>query len=144
MGAMEFAEHDGFRHFPKPQHEGNDDGINTGLSLFDLHRWRRSFPRGKYTQFVKEAYNKYGEHFVFPTQVPRVPVPGPSRAVSRVIGRYPSTTLLPQDFFNVWLGAHPEHYYNLPCEWNIRDTLVQMRLDEAGDPGNSSMWRRWW
>ena len=84
MGAMEFAEQDGFRHFPKPQHEGNDDGINTGLSLFDLHRWRRSFPRGKYTQFVKEAYNKYGEHFVFPTQVPRVPVPGPSGLASSV------------------------------------------------------------
>ena len=42
MGAMEFAEAEGFRHFPKPQHDGNDDGINTGLSLFDLHRWRRS------------------------------------------------------------------------------------------------------
>ena len=101
MGAMEFAEAEGFRHFPKPQHDGNDDGINTGLSLFDLHRWRRSssiyisgtarrrptrhrrsgctmhgmscrwrrsFPRGKYTQFVKKAYERYGEHFVFPTQ----------------------------------------------------------------------------
>ncbi len=47
-----------------------------------------------------------------------------------------------QDFFNVWLGAHPEHYYNLPCEWNVRDTLVQMRLTEADDPGNKTIWRR--
>jgi hypothetical protein len=101
MGAMEYAESNGFRHFPKPQHEGNDCGINTGISLLHLERWRRFAPR--YVQYLKRAHARYGKHFVFPTQ----------------------------DLFNVFLGERPRHYYDLPCEWNVRRTLIDMRLARA-------------
>lgn len=97
MSAMIYAHNPKFRNFPKPQHEGVDDGINTGISLFDLQRWRSNFPN--YTAQVIDWYKTYGQDFVFPTQ----------------------------DIFNVWLGKYPEAYFDLPCNWNVRTTLCHQR-----------------
>ena len=96
MSSMIYAEDKKFRHFPKPPHEGLDDGINTGISLFAMSAWRRLMP--SYHADIEAWYKKYGKFFKFPTQ----------------------------DIFNVWLGVHPEQYYELPCEWNYRHTFQKM------------------
>jgi hypothetical protein len=97
MSKMLYAVNEKFRMFPKPRHGLLDDGINTGVTLFRLDRWRAAFP--DYLQRVNQWYEAYGEHFVFPTQ----------------------------DLFNVWLGTHKSHYYELPYEWNVRPTIFRLK-----------------
>jgi len=103
MAAMAYdvqSIHPRFRRFPKPHHEGIADGINTGISLFSLERWRVQFPN--YTDMVVGWYEKYGNDFEFPTQ----------------------------DLFNVFLEEQSQIYYTLPCNWNVRPTLCKTRTRE--------------
>ncbi len=97
MSKMIYAVNKRFRMFPKPQHGLLDDGINCGVALLRLDRWRKAFPN--YLQQVNQWYAEYGKYFVFPTQ----------------------------DLFNVWLGTHKSHYYELPCEWNVRPTIFKLK-----------------
>jgi lipopolysaccharide biosynthesis glycosyltransferase len=94
VSAMIFAEDPRFRRFPKPRHGELDDGINLGVSVIRLDRWRSAFPL--WETLVHEWLGRYGHSYVFPTQ----------------------------DLFNTWLGLYPAMHYELPCDLNIRLTFA--------------------
>jgi hypothetical protein len=78
---------------------GVDDGINIGISVLSLNAWRRHFwPFDSYLERLHDWYRRFGKFYQFPTQ----------------------------DLFNTWLGLYPDRYYDLPCEWNVRNTYFFM------------------
>ena len=103
--------------FPKLSHNGLEDGVNIGISLYNLSRWREFFPdKQDYYRTINKWYEQYGQYFFFPTQ----------------------------NLFDVWLAEHPEHYYELPCEWNMRRTFTIRALGFRTKPTRRPPEAKWY